>query len=257
MKNRLKYLLFMAINLILVICILEGTISSVSAATNIIASEDSKSNEEMNTYSKKEIYLTFDDGPSYQITNKVLDVLKEKDVKATFFVIGSQIADREDTLKRINNEGHSIGLHTFTHKYKTVYSSEDRFIKEMFDCQNEINRVIGISPNIIRFPGGSYKHLSKNYLNRLHKNNFKVYDWNLDIQDGLNPNLPKEKLYRKAVASNNLESDSIILLMHCTDLHKNTPKALPKIIDYYKSEGYDFKVITEETPEKYFRMVKS
>lgn len=257
MKNRLKYFLFIAINIfLLIIYIFEGTISIALAAEDTITSEDSTSNEEMNTFRKKEIYLTFDDGPSYKVTDKVLDVLKEKDVKATFFVIGSQIADREDVLKRIYNEGHSIGLHTFTHKYNTIYCSEDRFIKEMLDCQKEIDKVIGISPNIIRFPGGSYKHLTKKFLKRLHKNDFKVYDWNLDIEDGLNPKLPQCNLYKKGISPNK-DLGRIILLLHCTDMHKNTAEVLPKIIDYYKSEGYEFKVITEDTPEKYFRMIKS
>lgn len=65
---------------------------------------------------KKVIYLTFADGPSDIITNKVLGLLKENDAKATFFLIGNQIDGLEDVVKRIHSEGHSIGLHTYTHK---------------------------------------------------------------------------------------------------------------------------------------------
>lgn len=137
---------------------------------------------------KKIIYLTFDDGPSTTI-NKILDILKEDNVKATFFLIGKEIKDFEPTVKRIHNEGHSIGLHTYTHKLKYIYSSENNFIKEMLDCRNEINRVTGISPNIIRFPCGSRKYLNPAYLNKLHSYNFKIYDWNIETSDGINPKL--------------------------------------------------------------------
>ncbi|MDR5585929.1 MULTISPECIES: polysaccharide deacetylase family protein [Clostridium] len=255
MKNKWKYFLLIAINILLIISIFEQNFRSISTGANI-DSTNVNSNEETNNYKKKIIYLTFDDGPSYKVTERVLNVLKEKDVKATFFLIGNQIEGKEDIVKRINDEGHGIGLHTYSHKYKCIYCNEDNFIKEMIECRNEINKVVGVSPNIIRFPGGSYKHLSKSYLKKLHDNNFKIYDWNLDTEDGLNPKLPPCKLYRKAInESENLST--IILLMHCTDLQKNTCTALPEIIDYYKSKGYEFRTIEEDTPEIYFKIRKN
>ncbi|GAB6167570.1 polysaccharide deacetylase family protein [Clostridium carnis] len=253
MKNKMKYFLLFTINLLLIICITWQSINSISVGAKLKSSEECNNDEKNNISNKKEIYLTFDDGPSYEITGKVLDILKENEVKATFFLIGNQIKDKEEIVKRINEEGHSIGLHTFTHKYKCIYCNEDTFIEEMIECQNEINKVVGVSPNIIRFPGGSYKHLNKCYLEKLHNNNFKVYDWNLDNTDGLNPKLSPYKLYRKAInAGDGLQR--IILLMHCTDMHKNTCEALPKIIEYYKSQGYEFKTINENTPEMYFKI---
>lgn len=199
---------------------------------------------------EKVIYLTFDDGPSVT-TNKILNILKEEDVKATFFLIGNQIVGFEDTVKRIHAEGHSIGLHTYTHKYKRIYRNNDNFIKEMDDCRNEINKITGTNPNIIRFPGGSRKHLNDNFLNELHKDNFKIYDWNVQVSDGIKPKTPSSKLYREAT-KDTASISPIILLMHCDYMHKNTCVALPKIIDYYKQQGYIFKAITEDTPELYF-----
>lgn len=196
---------------------------------------------------KKIIYLTFDDGPS-TTTNKILDILKEKNVKATFFLIGKEIKDLEPTVKRIHNEGHSIGLHTYTHKIGYIYSSEENFIKEMIDCRNEINRVTGTSPNIIRFPCGSRKYLNPSYLDKLHSHNFKIYDWNVETSDGINPKLSPDSQFRRAVKeSKNLSR--ITLLMHCGYPNKNTYKTLPKIIKYYKERGYEFKIITDDTPE--------
>jgi peptidoglycan/xylan/chitin deacetylase (PgdA/CDA1 family) len=207
------------------------------------------------TNKKKIIYLTFDDGPSSAVTSNVLDVLKENRVKATFFLIGNLIKGREAVVKRIYNEGNSIGLHSYTHNYEKIYSDEDNFIEEMIDCRNEINKVVGIAPNIIRFPGGSHKRLSNSFLKKLHDKNFKVYDWNLENSDGLKPKTPSCELYEKAINGSE-KKNKIILLLHCTDNHKNTCKALPQIIKYYKSKGYEFRRITEETKELYFPIKK-
>lgn len=213
--------------------------------------------KELNTHledvngNNKIIYLTFDDGPSDPITGKVLDILKTNNVKATFFVIGNQINGLEDVLKRIHVEGHSIGLHTYTHKFKRIYSNNASFIKEMDQCQFEINKIIGVSPTIIRFPGGSKKHLTYGLLNTLHNHNFKIYDWNMETLDGINPKLSPYKIYKDA--TNNSENlSTIILLLHCDYMHKNTCIALPKIIKYYKDQGYKFEPITNDTPELYF-----
>ena len=226
----------------------------------IVIRTSTKPNKDFSTsiknvnHEKKIIYLTLDDGPSI-ITNKVLDILKENDVKATFFIIGNQINGFENMVKKIHDDGHSIGLHTYTHKFKRIYSSRDTFIKEMLDCQNEINKLTGISPNIIRFPGGSSKRLTYAYLDKLHSYNFKIYDWNMVTLDGINPNTSPNQLYRDATKGNEKLS-SIILLLHCDYMHKNNCKALPDIIKYYKEKGYEFKTISDNTPELYFPIKK-
>lgn len=224
---------------------------------NKITSEKSNIENEENkavaSNNKKIIYLTFDDGPSNKVTNKILDTLKENNVNGTFFLIGNQIKGKEEIVKRIYNEGNSIGIHSYTHNYKKIYSNEELFIKEMFDCRNEVKRVVGISPNIIRFPGGSSKRLSKSFLNKLHEKNLKVYDWNLDNCDGLKPKTSPEELYDRAIEG---KKKKIILLLHCGDVHENTYKALNKIIRYYKSKGYEFRTITEETAELYFPIIR-
>lgn len=193
------------------------------------------------------IYLTFDDGPSV-VTDKILDILKEHGVKATFFLIGNQIPDQKAVVMRIYQEGHSIGLHSYTHKYKQLYSNNKNFIKEMLKCQEEIYRVIGIKTNIIRFPWGSRKRIKRDLPNMLRENNFKVYDWNAYMSDGINYKTSVGKLYREATKTT-VSDHPIVLLMHCDYMHKNTCKALPMVIKYYKERNYEFKIITEETPE--------
>lgn len=111
----------------------------------------------------KVIYLTFDDGPITPVTDKILDILKEKRVKATFFVIGKKVKIKEQLIKRIYDEGNGIGLHSYTHDYSKIYCSHKAFIEEMDKSSDEIYDVIGIHPKIIRFPTGSKGHLTKTF----------------------------------------------------------------------------------------------
>lgn len=203
---------------------------------------------------EKVIYLTFDDGPSV-LTNKVLDILKEYNVKATFFLIGNQIKGQEAVVKRMYNEGHSMGLHTYTHTYKKIYSSRKGFIEEMLKTQNEINSLTGFKPTIIRFPFGSRKHLTKDFLQQLHSYNLKVYDWNANMSDGIKARTPTEQLYREATKTT-ITEHPIILLMHCDYMHKNTCVVLPRVIKFYVDKGYEFKIINEVTPENYYPIKK-
>ena len=115
MKYRVRRSLLFSLGMLVLIFMLGASVPSVK----VFNIEEQTYNEDY--ANKKIIYLTFDDGPSSKVTDGVLDVLKEKDVKATFFLIGNQIKDREDVVKRIHNEGHGIGLHTYNHKFKYVY----------------------------------------------------------------------------------------------------------------------------------------
>ncbi|MFL0268014.1 polysaccharide deacetylase family protein [Candidatus Clostridium radicumherbarum] len=213
--------------------------------------EELKFKEAFSSIDKKVIYLTFDDGPSSVVTNNILNILKQQHVKATFFVVGSMIKGKESVLKRIFLEGHSIGLHTYSHQYKQIYASEDAFIEEMMKTSEEIKKVIGIQPKIIRFPYGSNSHLNNAFLKKLHAHNFRVYDWNASISDGIRPDTSPNLFAREAI----VRGDGIpyvIFLMHCNNTNVNTYKALPQIIEHYKKLGYEFRVITNDTPEFYW-----
>jgi peptidoglycan/xylan/chitin deacetylase (PgdA/CDA1 family) len=220
-----------------------------SGISNIASADSNEDNE-------KVIYLTFDDGPSYVITSRVLDTLKEKEVKATFFVVGNKIEGREDILKRINEEGHALGLHTYSHKYKQIYSSVDKFIEEMDSTAKEVDRVLGFTPKAIRFPGGSKPFLNFDLLEKLHEREYKIYDWNASLSDGLNYNISTDRLVKEAHKVVGGDNSKVFLLLHCDQTNKATAKALPIIIDYYKNLGYQFKIINEDTPEYYFRFKK-
>lgn len=199
---------------------------------------------------QKIVYLTFDDGPSYKITNAILDILKEKNVKATFFLIGYKVEDRREIVERIYKEGHGIGLHSYTHNIKKLYKSDEDFIEEMEKTQEAIYNVIGIKPKIFRFPTGSKGHLTSSLHQKLNEKGFKVFDWNARISDGFVPSKPPDVLYKEAVKSS-LKWKRVFLLMHCAETDKNTIKALPKIIDYFKENNYEFRIIDQNTEEYY------
>jgi peptidoglycan/xylan/chitin deacetylase (PgdA/CDA1 family) len=231
-------------------CGILALIILLPSAYPIAAAADEVKNPE------KTIYLTFDDGPSFIVTDKILDILKEKDVKGTFFIVGYKIENKEHILKRIYREGHSIGLHSYTHEFKKVYANNKNLINEMEKTANAISEVIGISPKIIRFPGGSKPHLNKALLDKLHDKNYKIFDWNACISDGIDYHVSSDTLYceSKRIIG---KGSRVILLMHCDQMNMNTCKALPQIINFYKSEGFEFKAIEENTPELYFRITKS
>jgi peptidoglycan/xylan/chitin deacetylase (PgdA/CDA1 family) len=204
---------------------------------------------------KKVVYITFDDGPSGKLTNEILDILKEYNAKATFFVIGNMIKGQEKILCRMLEEGHSIGLHTYSHERDKIYRSSKSFIDEMLLTQQLLEEATGKKSTIIRFPFGcnnnAYK-LTSSMVTALHNNNFKIYDWTVDSTDGMNPNLAPYKIAQRAKT----DKDTAVVLLHCGYLNKNTAKALPSILKYYKDNNYEFRVIDENTPEV-FRLKKN
>lgn len=202
---------------------------------------------------KKVVYLTLDDGPTI-ICNRFLDKLKELDVKATFFVVGKEIVGRENILKRMYDEGHAIGLHTYSHNFKYIYSSRDNFISEMKKTQKQIVDILGpeAKSNIIRFPGGSAGLLNKDFIQAIHDNGFKIYDWNVNLEDGVDTTLSVSRLLENSKKQKG-EYEGKIILGHCNSKNKNTLEALEHIVEYYKENGYEFKVIDENVQEYYYK----
>lgn len=211
--------------------------------------------EEEVLYVEKVVYITFDDGPAGKVTTDVLDILKKNDVKGTFFLIGSQIKGQEELLKRMVSEGHSLGLHSMTHNRGKLYSSNEGFIKEMLKTQDIIYKATNVNVNILRFPFGCNNNtyrLKKSLVDLLHEKSLKIYDWTVDSGDGENSSASPYTFVKKSKST----APSVVLLMHCGYTNKNSVTALQPIIDYYKSNGYTFKGITEDTPEV-FHYIKS
>lgn len=202
------------------------------------------------------IYLTFDDGPSLNITPQILDVLKENNIKATFFIVDYQVgSEREALIVRAFNEGHTIGLHGTSHTYSKIYSSLEALIENFETLQEKVYNSTGYQSNIIRFPGGSSNTVSKNYCEGIMTNaveyfsstDFVYFDWNVDSQDAGGTTTPDGVF--ENVTSSIKPSRNNIVLMHDSGSKSHTLEALQTIIDWAISEGYEFKSITEETPQ--------
>ena len=204
---------------------------------------------------KKVVYLTFDDAPGGEVTKKTLDILKEENVPATFFIIGNQVKGQEDIILRMKNEGHSIGLHSFTHERSKLYGCSSDFISEMKQVQKALYDVTGENYYILRFPFGtnnSTYRLTNEMVNSVHSNNFKIYDWTQDTLDGANPNSSPDTILNRAIST----KDNVVVLMHNAPANKNTSQAIKGLIKYYKSQGYTFEKITVDTPEIYHVLKK-
>lgn len=199
---------------------------------------------------EKVVYLTFDDGPS-KYTPQVLEILKKYNCKASFFVTGMNPKYRQ-YIKIAHEQGHTIGLHTYSHSYKTVYSSVDAYFDDLNKVGNMVKEYIGFVPKYIRFPGGGSNTVSKKYtkgiMTKLTKmvidKGYQYYDWNAENGDGYT-RMSKSQMIKRATSSS---KNHIMLLMHDANGKQNTIDTLPTIIEYYQKRGYVFKAIDETTP---------
>ena len=201
-------------------------------------------------YERKIVYLTFDDGPSDN-TEKILDVLKHYNVKATFFVTGNN-QKKNDVLKRICKESSAVGLHTYTHDYAQVYASEDTYFTDLQKISDMVKKTTGKESHIIRFPGGSSNTVSAKYspglmtllTEKVVEKGYQYFDWNCDSTDAGGNNVPAETIVKNATSC---DARHINILMHDTDAKDTTVEALPAIIEYYRSRGYAFEPLTVDS----------
>ncbi|WIV12541.1 polysaccharide deacetylase family protein [Proteiniborus sp. MB09-C3] len=208
-----------------------------------------------NAWSNKTVYFTFDDGPS-SITTKVLDLLKKENIKATFFVIGTKTDEGKTLLKRISDEGHAIGNHTYSHNYNYIYKSVDNFFEDLYKNENIVYEATKKRPKIIRFPGGSNnastktekgKKIINEIMNRLEKEGYVHFDWNASSGDASAVPASVDEIINNTltwVSRNN----TAVVLFHDTAAKTNTLKALPTIIEKLKFLGCKFEVLTTNSP---------
>ncbi|MBQ4284805.1 MAG: polysaccharide deacetylase [Lachnospira sp.] len=194
---------------------------------------------------EKTIYLTFDDGPSIH-TPKLLEILDRYNVKATFFVVGNN--GSYSIIKDAYSRGHSIGLHTYSHKYKQIYASKEAYLADLEAIQDVVFKATGHKSYIIRFPGGSSNSISTpikkgimtELANMVTAKGYQYFDWNVDSNDGLG------KLTRKEIANNVIagikKHNSSIVLQH--DIWLESVYAVEDIIKWGLANGYSFAPLT-------------
>ena len=223
-----------------------GNKATTSRVVNVVTSI--KTSDER----KGSIYLTFDDGPSSSITPKLLDILKQKGVKATFFVINHS-SDLDYLIKREYNEGHTVALHSYTHNYKTVYSSVNGYFNDLDLISNKVERLIGVKSKIIRFPGGSSNTISRKYKTGIMKTltnevivrGYHYFDWNVSSGDAGGAKT-KNDVYNNVIKGLR-KGRANIVLMHDFENNNKTLNAISDIIDYGTNNGYEFLTIDMST----------
>lgn len=210
----------------------EPWLSDVMEAAPVAAVLRNESNPEL-----KRVALTFDDGPDDVFTPQILDILKEYDVKATFFVLGYMARDNQDVLKRMDEEGHTIGSHSWSHKDFTKISNEAR-IDELSKTNNLIEDLIGRPVSLFRLPYGAY---TKDVLHTVANQGYHNIYWSIDPKDWASKS-PNQILNN---IQQNLKPGSIILLHSSGNQStiSNTVKSLPGIIDFLWEQGYEIVTI--------------
>ena len=190
----------------------------------------------------KVMYLTFDDGPSEESTEKILDILKERNIQATFFVIGEYVRKYPETAKRIVAEGHTIGIHCDVHDYNSLYASVDSYVADFEKAYDTVYEVTGVEAKLFRFPGGSVNDFNKgvceDIIEEMENRGFIYYDWNASLEDAVEDCTP-EKLVQNAVDTS-LGRARVVMLAH--DRVENTAYALEDLLDAFPE--YEMRPLT-------------
>lgn len=196
----------------------------------------------------KVVYLTFDDGPG-SYTEDILNILNKYSVKATFFVT-NQFSKYQYLLKKEYESGHTVAVHTYSHNYKTIYSSLDSYINDFNNMNQVIYEQTGMYSKIFRFPGGSSNTISKfnkgimsELVNKMNELGYYYFDWNVDSMD--TSTTDANKIYENVI--NEIEKrEYSVVLMH--DIKKANIESVEKIISYGLNNGYTFLPLDENSP---------
>lgn len=201
-----------------------------------------------NIYSSetKRIFLTFDDGPSVN-TSSILDILKQENITATFFMLGNFVEARPDIVKRAYEEGNYIANHGYSHVYSSIYISPEAVLDEYNRCNTAVQNAIGVpeyNSHLFRFPGGlvggKYAELKVQAKQLLNENNIVNVDWNALTGDS-EIKKPTEEFLMNRLRETTEGKNSIVLLMHDSPAKEITIQILPQVIAYLREQGYEFK----------------
>jgi len=223
---------------------LGAELERVTRLNEVLQQRDAYSSEQV-------IYLTFDDGPSANVTGKILDILDYYEIKATFFVIGARCLTQPELIKRIHASGHAIGNHTYNHDHKNIYRNIDTFTSDFHATQEAIHSIIGEYPRLYRYAGGSLT--SRNHAGRTSQAQFNQYlwqqgmqyfDWNIDSGDARGgTTVTVDSIIGNTI--NQLRNrQKAIVLMHDFKYRQSTVEALPTIIETLLERGYKFESLS-------------
>lgn len=199
----------------------------------------------------KVMYLTFDDGPSAENTDKILDILKERKIKATFFLVGENVEKRPEVARRIVREGHAIGIHCYSHDYKSIYASVDSYVEDFRKAWQAVKDATGVEAKFFRFPGGSINAYNKGVYREIAREmtarGYIYFDWNASLEDAVSH--PKADQLVENALSSTLGRRKIIMLAH--DTVSETTQCLDRILDGLSE--YQAEPLTEEVAPIQFK----
>ena len=192
----------------------------------------------------KTMYLTFDDGPFRENTLQVLQVLRERNIKGTFFLVGEYVEKNPDIARQIVEEGHTIGIHCYRHDYHTLYAGADSYLADFEKARQIIFEVTGVETRMFRFPGGSKNDFNKEtrdeIIQAMTDRGYIYYDWNASLEDAV-ANPKAEQLIANAVDTA-MGRQKVILLAH--DVVETTGSCLDELLDHFPE--YQMLPLTEE-----------
>ena len=196
----------------------------------------------------KTVYLTFDDGPT-EWTKKILEVLNKYNIKATFFITNPK--GKEEIVKTAYEEGHKIGVHSYSHSYSEIYKNRESFWNDIEKVQKEIQNITGVKTDIMRFAGGSKNTLAigdeENILSKLKKEvkskGYEYFDWNVSAGDGGGALTDIDYITNNMIEGIKKNKTSIVL---CHDTYENLIYGIENVIKWCNENDYKFRVINKE-----------
>lgn len=221
--------------------------TSGAEGTDTAGEDSGAAGEAAQDWSGKKVYLTFDDGPS-DLTDDILDVLDRYDVKATFFVVGKTDSQSKKAYQRIVEEGHTLAIHSYTHKYDEIYSSVESFAADFTKLSDLLYEVTGERPRIARFPGGSSNQKAEGgmepFIRYLKDQGIVYFDWNVENGDATGVSYTAEELAQNAL-DGIADFQSSVVLMHDMNTKTATLESLPDLLDTLQQNRAQVLVLDE------------
>lgn len=226
------------------------TVSGVDKSGRVSNDIDAVSSLQEEEDNCRKVYLTFDDGPSSN-TGRILDILAEYDVKATFFVIGKEEEEYRALYRRIVEEGHTLAMHSYSHKYNEIYQSVESYSADLTRLQEFLYDITGVWCRYCRFPGGSSNEVSRvdmhELISYLDGQDISYFDWNVSSGDASREYISPENIIRNCT-ENLYKYQEAIILMHDAAEKPSTVEALPELIETIQAmEGTKIVPITDDT----------
>lgn len=211
---------------------------------------ENDNNERTGKYSEKTVYLTFDDGPSKN-TEEILNILDKYNVKASFFVVGKEDSYSLNMYKEIVKRGHTLGMHSYSHKYDYIYKSFNNFVEDYKKIFELLYETTGVRPSIYRFPGGSLNNVSKidieSIIKYFNSENIVYFDWNVLNGDAEIISYTDKELINNVISGIETNNSSIVL-MHDSEDKSGTVRTLPSILEKLISKGVKIAPLDNNSP---------